>query len=136
MRPSMFGAASAGRWIPRSDPQPEAGPEFSTPRAACTLQSGDQVLVSDAWRTIERAERLPYLPDSAYVPQTLLHLTNGGILATAFDYVYDSRDEDEQALAAEKIRVGSEVEIVSGVNRGRTGRVTATDAVHADGRHG
>lgn len=73
------------------DPQP-----FSTPRAACTLQVREQVWVTDVWRTIERVE---YLKSPGAAAQTLLHLSDGSILGSRFDFEYVSRDEDEQAAA-------------------------------------
>jgi hypothetical protein len=93
-----------GRWSPTPDvklltlpPDPAFAPAYSTPRAACTLMSGEQVLVAGVWRTIDR----PVCIRTAVGPaQTLLYLTDGGILGTRFDFPFVSRDADEQAQAA------------------------------------
>lgn len=103
----------AGRWMdrhlpmavdlsslgepPAVRPQRTDGPQpFSTPRAACTLQVREQVWVTGAWRTIGRVE---YLRHPGAAAQTLLHLSDGSILGSRFDFEYCSRDEDEQAAA-------------------------------------
>lgn len=78
---------------PQSSDQPQP---FSTPRAACTLQVREQVWVTDVWRMIVRVE---YLRCPGAAAQTLLHLSDGSILGSRFDFEYCSRDEDEQAAA-------------------------------------
>lgn len=98
----------AGRWLDRnlppvvvpslssSLPAWDDVPPYSTPRAACVLQSREQVLVDGAWRTIDHAEPV----QDGYGPtRTLLFLTDGGILGSRFDFSYPSRDEDEQVTA-------------------------------------
>lgn len=76
---------------PGDDPVP-----YSTYRPACTLQSGEQVLTDGVWRTIDRAVCVR----SGMGPsQVLLYLTDGGILGSAFDFPYVSRDADEQEAA-------------------------------------
>lgn len=96
----------AGRWLDRNLPPvgtvPSAlpvwdvEPPYSTPRAACVLQSREHVYVDGTWREIARAECLRQSQGPA---QTLLFLTDGGILGSRFDYPYPSRDEDEQVAA-------------------------------------
>lgn len=107
MRPWTWNRVARGPWTPRYDkptatgaiaPPPVLGdePAHSTPRPACTLAVGEQVLVCGIWRTIDRVECVhePYAP-----AQTLLHVDGGAILGSRFDHVYESRDVDEQASA-------------------------------------
>lgn len=98
-----------GRWLDRNlppvEPVPSSSsplpvwdvePPHSTPRAACTLQSREQVWTAGRWREIARFECVRTSQGPA---QTLLFLTDGGILGSRFDYSYPSRDEDEQVTA-------------------------------------
>lgn len=96
---------NASRWQPRVGAVLEAAelavlslpdPPHSTPRAACTLMRGESVRVDGAWRVIDRSECLRTSQGPA---QTLLHLADGSILDSRFDYSYVSRDVDEQAAA-------------------------------------
>lgn len=106
---SEYARSLAGRWAPRYDEaeptEPVAAaarigagavPPHSTPRPACTLMRGEWVLVDGCWREVAEVSRLraPGAP-----AQTLLRLTDGGILGSRFDYTYVSRDADEQAAA-------------------------------------
>jgi hypothetical protein len=92
-----------GRWSPTpvvqlvtDRPAWDATVPYSTQREACILMSGEQVLVDDRWRTIDR----PVCIRSQMGPaQTLLYLTDGGIVGSRFDFPFVSRDADEQALA-------------------------------------
>lgn len=108
MKPWPLSRAVRGPWTPRRDaaakttdaitPPPVLGdePPHSTPRAACTLMPRDQVWVASRWLTVEatRCLRTPGEPS-----QTIVHTTSGAVLGSRFDYVYVSRDEDEQAAA-------------------------------------
>jgi hypothetical protein len=89
----------AGRWTPAPGPRlPVVAdePPYSTPRAACVLMRGEQVLIDGRWRAVDRAE---CVRSSQGPAQTLLFLADGGILGSRFDYVYVSRDAAEQVLA-------------------------------------
>ena len=77
-------------------PWDDTDPPHSTRRAACTLMRGEMVRVDGRWRTIDRTQRLH---ESQGPSQTLLFLTDGGILGSRFDFAYVSRDEDEQVAA-------------------------------------
>ena len=101
---SEYAKAFAGRWGTKQaaapvilpSPIPVHGePPYSTPRAACVLQSGEQVLRDGAWRTIGRLVCVAGSPS-----QSLLFMTDGSVCGSRFDYVYPSRDVDEQRLAA------------------------------------
>jgi hypothetical protein len=101
---SAAAVAAPGRWSPTPHvqavtdrPDPGDAPAHSTPRAACTLMSGEQVLVDGMWRTIDRAMCIRTQMGPA---QSLLYLTDGSIVGSRFDFPFVSRDADEQALAA------------------------------------
>jgi hypothetical protein len=96
---SAYARRFAGRWQARAAmilTDVPVGPLHSTPRPACTLMSGEHVLVDGCWRQIAEARRLREPGEPA---QTLLHLSDGQILASGFDHLYVSRDADEQLAA-------------------------------------
>lgn len=100
MTMSTYAGRFAGRWKPRTPttiltPVPD-GPRHSTPRPACTLMSGEHILVDGYWRQIADASRL-HTPGEP--SQTLLRLAGGEILGSALDHMYVSRDADEWLAA-------------------------------------
>lgn len=107
---SAAAVTTTERWSPTppvqlvtDQPAHDDAVPHSTQRPACTLMSGEQVLVDGVWRTIDRPVCIRTQMGPA---QILLYLTDGSIVGSRFDFPFVSRDADEQALAAAEVSDG------------------------------